>query len=335
MKRRALLAGCAALPVLAGASGEDEAAEKGDNRLITIASGERHGMYYWFATVLGGVVSQPLGSLPCTADKGCGVAGSVLINLASEGSLDNLERLRNGQTDTAFVQSNLAYAAYSGQGSFEGNGNEQLRAIASFYPEVLHFVVAAESEIHSLEDLAGKRIVVGSPQSGTLGSAQALLAAYDMDYQAENLGLAAAQQRFLAGETDAIVFFSAAGNPLVKRLAAQKAIRLLPVRSDIAKQLVRDNSYYQLFTIPAQTYDGQTQEVSGIAVQALWLANATLDEELVYALTEAVWEGGDNIAWLKDAMPKGAWQIDQALKGIGIPLHPGAKKYYNKIGKRY
>lgn len=315
------------------ASAAPEAAEQ---RWVTVSSGERHGMYYWFATVLGGVVSAPQGGLPCTQEKDCGVAGSVLLNLSSQGSLDNLERLRTGQTQTGFAQSNLAYAAYKGQGVFDGRGNDKLRAMASFYPEVLHLVVAADSGITKIEDLAGKRLAVGSPQSGTLGSAQALLAAYGIeDVQTETLNVDESVRRFLQGEVDVVFFFSAAGNPVVKNIAAQKPIRLLPLRGDVVKQLVRDNSYYQAASIPAGSYDAQDADVEGIAVQALWLASAEVDEQLVYELTKAAWEGGDHLAWLRDAMPRGAWDVEHALKGIGIPLHPGAKKYYNEIGKRY
>lgn len=303
---------------------------------ITLASGERDGMYYWFANVLGGVVSQPPGALPC--EKGCGLAGGVLVNVSSEGSLDNLERLRTGKAQTAFAQSSLAYAAYSGQPPFEDKGNDTLRAIASFYPEVLHIVVGKDSGIEGIEGLAGKRIAMGSMQSGTLGSAQNLLALYGLkngDYHTENLKLDAAMHSFLQGEVDALFFFSAAGNPLVKNIAAQKGVRLLAIRGDTLKQLVRENSYYQPFTIPADTYQAQTEAVAGVAVQALWLTTAAMEEERVYALTKAAWEGKSHVTWLRDVMPKGAWEMDNALKGIGIPLHPGAKKYYNEIGKRF
>lgn len=318
------------------ASAAAENAEAQAPQWITLASGERDGMYYWFANVLGGVVSQPPGALPC--EQGCGLSGSVLVNVSSEGSLDNLKRLQAGKAQTAFAQSSLAYAAYSGQPPFEDKGNDTLRAIASFYPEVLHIVVGKDSGIEGIEGLAGKRIAMGSMQSGTLGSAQNLLALYGLkngDYHTENLKLDAAMHSFLQGGVDALFFFSAAGNPLVKNIAAQKPVRLLAIRGDTLKQLVRENSYYQPFTIPADTYQAQTEAVAGVAVQALWLTTADMEEEQVYALTKAAWEGKNHVTWLRDVMPKGAWEMDSALKGIGIPLHPGAKKYYNEIGKRF
>lgn len=319
-----------------GNNDADAAANAASPQWVTLASGERNGMYYWFANVLGGVVSQPPQALDCAAQ--CGVADTVLVNISSEGSLDNLERLRLGKVQTAFAQSGLAYAAHGGKAPFEDKGNDKLRAIASLYPEVLHIVVSKESGIEGIEGLAGKRIAMGSMQSGTLSGAQNLLAHYGMkngDYEAQNLKLDVAMQRFLDGEVDVLFFFSAAGNPLVKEIAAQKGVRLLPVRGDVLKQLVRENTYYQLFVIPAATYQGQDEAVDGVAVQALWLANADVQDELVYALTKSLWESNGNVGWLKDAMPKGAWEMDNALKGIGIPLHPGAKQYYNEIGKRF
>lgn len=327
----------ALLIALCGTAFAEHAPQTGEaQRLLTLASGERHGMYYWFANVMGGVVSAPKGSLPCAADKGCGVADTVLVNMSSQGSVDNLERLRRGEVHTAFAQSNLAYAAYQGSGMFDGRGNDALRAMASFYPEMLHILVKADGDIAGVEDLAGRRVAVGAAQSGTQGSAQALLSAYGIeDFQAEPLGLEESMQRFLKDEVDAVFFFSAAGNPWVKNLAAKEKIRLLPLRADVVKQLVRDNAYYQASVIPAGSYAHQTEAVNGIAVQALWLTSADLDEDLVYALTKAVWEGSDSIGWLKGMMPEGAWEVDHALKGIGIPLHPGAKRYYNEIGKRF
>ncbi len=62
------------------------------------------------------------------------------------------------------------------------------------------------------------------------------------------------------------------------------------------------------------------------------ITNANQPEELIYEITKALWN--DNTRRLLDAGHQKGKEItlDTALDGIGIPLHPGAERFYREAG---
>ena len=82
--------------------------------------------------------------------------------------------------------------------------------------------------------------------------------------------------------------------------------------------------------IPANSYKGQTAEVPTVAVNAVLIAGSQLKDDMVYNLTKALFE---NQAELASAHAKGKeLNIQYAVKGVSIPFHPGAVKYYKEKG---
>ena len=85
-------------------------------------------------------------------------------------------------------------------------------------------------------------------------------------------------------------------------------------------------------TVPAGTYDGVDEDVQTLSVGAQWVTSADQPEELVYEITKALWN--DSTRALLDAgHAKGAEiTAETALDGLGIPLHPGAERFYTEAG---
>jgi TRAP-type uncharacterized transport system substrate-binding protein len=82
---------------------------------------------------------------------------------------------------------------------------------------------------------------------------------------------------------------------------------------------------------PANTYKNNG-DTSTLAVGAQLLVSESLSEQTVYELTRALWHK-QTLAQLRDGHPKGG-EIDptRALRGISVPLHPGAERYYREAG---
>ena len=99
--------------------------------------------------------------------------------------------------------------------------------------------------------------------------------------------------------------------------------------SRLADRVLRTIREHDL--IPAGTYHG-IGDTKTISVGAQWVVGAEVDEELVYGITKALWH--ENARALLDAgHAKGqAITLDTALDGIGIPLHPGAERFYREVG---
>ena len=81
------------------------------------------------------------------------------------GSVENLERLRDGRAQIALTLGDTALDAVEGREAFDRP--VALKALAQIYPSYVQLVTRAGSGIDTLGDLEGKRVSVGSPDSGT------------------------------------------------------------------------------------------------------------------------------------------------------------------------
>ena len=87
--------------------------------------------------------------------------------------------------------------------------------------------------------------------------------------------------------------------------------------------------------IPGGVYEGIDYDVKTPAVSALLNVSSDLSEELVYGITAALWNKNTR-KLLDNGHAKGKQiTLESALDGIaalGVPLHPGAEKFYREVG---
>ncbi len=302
---------------------------------LRIGTGSTAGTYYPIGTLIASVISNPPGSRPCEAGGSCGVPGLIATAQTTHGSVANIHGVANGSFDTALAQSDMVAAAYNGQGIFRKNDPvTSLRVIANLYPEDIHLVVRREANINSVGDLKGKRVSIDVPGSGTRENAKQILKAYGLsikDIDAVTADPDKAVTLMLQDSLDA--FFFVAGYPVtaVSELADAEKIELLPIEGEVAKKFLADHPYYSASEIPADTYlDLRT--VPTLAVTTQWIVSADMSEELVYEMTRALWHP-ENRHLLDRGHAKGKLILPEtALKGVGIPVHPGAERYYREVG---
>ena len=97
-----------------------------------------------------------------------------------------------------------------------------------------------------------------------------------------------------------------------------------------AAKLRKEFSFYAEDTIPPGVYKGLDSPVKTVAVMAMMVARADLEEEVVYAVVKAVYE---DLEQVKKAHAKfSGIEVKKALMGMSVPLHPGAEKYFKEVG---
>ena len=149
-----------------------------DLKFFTIGTGGTAATYYPVGGVIANAISNPPGSRGCDEGGSCGVPGLIASAVSSRGSVDNVNAIVSGLRNSGFAQSDVAYWAYTGTGTMEGRpAAADLRAIAALFPEHIHLVVLADSGINSVADLAGKRVSLDEPGSGTFVDANLILEA--------------------------------------------------------------------------------------------------------------------------------------------------------------
>jgi hypothetical protein len=98
-----------------------------------------------------------------------------------------------------------------------------------------------------------------------------------------------------------------------------------------ADRLIARFPFLAVGVIPAAAYKSTHNTVT-LAVGAEWIVATAVEEELVYGLTRALWHPSTR-KLLDYGHPDGPWiQLETALQGLPIPLHPGAESYYRKVG---
>ena len=305
-------------------------------RFFRIGTAATGGSFFEIGGLVAGAISSPTDGPPCDRGGSCGVRGLVAVAQATPGSIENLRLVNSGQLESGFAQADLAGWAYNGSNLFAEKGRlRRLRAIGSLFPEAAHVVVRADSPIRSLPDLAGKIVSLGEVGSGTAADSAVLLAAAGLGETSltrKYLRPGPATQELKAESIDALFLVGGYPVPAIRDLAAAIPIRLVPIEGNIIDVLRKDFGFYRLTDIPAGSYPGIDTDTPSLGFSALWLVNADVDADLVYAITRSLWHPatGRLLAAL-DPIGKGI-RVERALDGLSVPLHPGAARFYREVG---
>ena len=306
-----------------------------DIRFFRIGTGSTAGTYFPVGGLIASAISSPPGSRDCSGGGSCGVTGLVAVAQSTRGSVDNVRQIQAGTLESGFSQSDVASWAYRGEELFaDGGPLTSLRAIANLYPETIHLVVRSDAGIEKVTDIRGKKISLDRPGSGTRVDALLVLAAFGIkpeDLQVEALASGAAADALREGEIDG--FFFVAGTPAtaVLELAEAALIDLVPIAGPEIDALLDERPFFARQTVESGIYPG-ILATDTISVGAQWVVSDTVPEETVYAITQSLWHPTTR-ALLNEGHPKGSQIVlEKALDGLGIPLHPGAERYYREAG---
>ncbi|MDW9911984.1 TAXI family TRAP transporter solute-binding subunit [Sinorhizobium meliloti] len=309
----------AAIAAIASASIALSAASTGAAEFINVLTGGTSGVYY----PLGVALSKIYG------DKIEGVRTQVQ---ATKASVENLNLLQQGRGEIAFSLGDSVKLAWEGNTDAGFKAPlDKLRGIAAIYPNYIQIMASKESSIKTVADLKGKSLSVGAPKSGTELNARAILAAAGMSYddlgKTEYLPFAESVELMKNRQLDATLQSAGLGVSSFKDLATSLDVQMVAVPEEVATKL---GAPYIAATVPAGTYQGQDSDVQTVAVVNFLVTHSEVSDETAYQMTKQLFE---NIPALT-AAHKAAEniRIEDALKGMPIPLHPGAERYYKEKG---
>jgi uncharacterized protein len=292
---------------------------------FTIATGGAGGVYHPVGNAICRIANLAEEQLtrPCLA-------------VISDGSAANLQSVRRGDTALALSQSDVAYAAYRGEGQFAAAGPDtQLRTLIALHSEGLAVIARADAGIRVFEDLRGKRISVG--KSGLLYAVTRddLLASYGWTTsdlgQSLELELAEQNRALCANSVDAIMFQAAQPSGFIQEATLGCPTRLLRLDGPPIARLLSTHPYYVASVIPGGIYEGNVSDIPTFGTQTLLVTSARQPEELAYAVVRAVIENFSDFRRLHPALS--TLKIEDIVpSGVVTPLHPGAMTYYREAG---
>ena len=334
MKFRTKLAGA----VLVAAMTAGSVATAQEMIFFRIGTGGAGGTYFPIGGIIANAISNPPGSRACDKGGNCGVPGLVAIAQSTNASAHNVNAIQAGQMEAGLTGAATLHFAYNGTVKFEGNKKPDLRVIANLYPEDLHLVLPKGAKLNSLADLKGKRVGIAQAGSGTQIAVELILADHGVNrsnIEEAELNNSQSAERLADGQLDA--YFYAAGTPVsaMIQLDSTKGMELYNFTAEEVTMASKSVPYYVPSTINAGVYPGVTYDVNTVAVSGILVTHADQPEELIYGITKALWSKTAR-KLLDNGHAKGkVITADTALlgiEGIGVPLHPGAERYYKEAG---
>jgi len=306
-----------------------------DLNIIRVGTGSTAGTYFPVGGLIANAISNPPGSRPCDRGGSCGVPGLIAVAQSTAGSVENIRAVDGGVMEMALSQADVAYWAYYGTGSFEGDARRSsLRALANLFPENIHLVARANSGIETLADLKGKTISIGGPLSGSQIDAKLIMSAFKIrfeDLKMVDLDIEESTDALVTGDIDAFFYVSGAPALAISDLAERVPLHFVPIAGPIAEKLVKIFPFFVPGVIPAGVY-GDNPETPTLDVGAIMVVSAEMDESLAYGIPRAIWHP-NTAAMYATGHPRAAlMSLDRATRGIGFRLHRGAVRYYAEQG---
>ncbi|MGE5338020.1 MAG: TAXI family TRAP transporter solute-binding subunit [Gemmatimonadota bacterium] len=289
-------------------------------QFVNVLTGGTSGVYYPLGVALSGNIGKALPNAKVSVQS-------------TKASVENLNLLQAGRGEIAFTLGDSLSDAWKGneEAGFKAP-LKKLRGIAAIYPNYIQIVARADAGIHSLADLKGKKISVGAPRSGTELNARVILAAAGLSYKdfskVEYLPFGESVELIKNRQLDVTLQSAGLGVASLRDLATATDVTVVPIPTDIIKKT--NDPAYLAATIPANTYRGQTADVPTAAVQNYLVTHEGVPADTVYAMTKALWTGLDSLVAAHSAAK--AIQLNHALDGMPVPLHPGAERYYREVG---
>ncbi|MRI32641.1 C4-dicarboxylate ABC transporter substrate-binding protein [Endozoicomonas sp. OPT23] len=332
MKIKSFLAGVA----LASGTLFSTVGQAADMQFFRIGSGSAGGAYFPIAGLIANAISNPPGSRPCDQGGSCGVPGLVAIAQSSNASVANATAIQTGQMESGLAIADIVDSAYKGEGKFAAKGNyDNLRVIANLFPEELHLVLPKGSDIKSINDLKGKKVGIAQAGSGTQVVVLEMLKAFGIDrsnIREAELNNTQSAEHLADGQLDAYFYIVGAPAAAIVQLASTKGMELYSFKKDELAKISEAIPYYYSTTISADTYEGLEKDITTLAGGAQWMVSSKVSDELVYDITKALWNDSTEKLFSNGHPKASLIKAETALSGLTIPLHPGAKRYYQEAG---
>ncbi|HUG22024.1 TAXI family TRAP transporter solute-binding subunit [Piscinibacter sp.] len=289
-------------------------------QFINVLTGGTSGVYY----PLGVALSQLYG-------KALPEAKTAVQS--TKASAENLNLIQAGRGEVAFTLGDALSDAWKGnaEAGFKAPMTK-LRAVAAIYPNYIQIVASADSGIKTLADLKGKRVSVGAPKSGTELNARAILKAAGLSYadlgKVEYLPFGESVELMKNRQLDATLQSAGLGVASLRDLSNAVKIAVIPVPAEVVAKV--GDAAYQSGVIPANTYGGQTSDVATATVNNFLVTHEDVPMDVVYAMTKTMYTNLPALVSAHSAAK--AIKLENAVKGVPVPLHPGAEKFYKEAG---
>jgi uncharacterized protein len=289
----------------------------------SLGTGPTDGVYYPVGEAICAIVNEDLRS-----------SGVRCSSETTPGSVYNVDALRSGDLEFGLIQSDVAYAAYKGEGAFLGAPFKDLRSVLTLHSELV--TVVARPEIHQLTDLSGKRINVGPKGSGSRLTWEGVQGALGWtSAQAPkivDMPIDAVGRALCTGSIDAALLVLGHPSARILDMLDGCVLNLVAVDGPAIDAFVAAKPYFTKGRIPGALYR-LGADVPSFGVTAILMTTADMDSRAVAEFARSL---TGQIDTLKRKHPVLENLTEQAMapQQLPAPLHPAAAQTYAELGLR-
>lgn len=296
-------------------------ARGGTEIFVSIGSGEMDGVYYPVVKAICRVIFREL------RDQGIWCSPET-----TPGSVYNIDRVETGELEFGIAQSDLQSDAYGGTGRWRGKPVSDLRSVLSLYPELVTIIARRGANIHSLTDLAGKRVNAGGEGTGTRATWEALAHAIDPQQptQLSDLRPDDAIAALCDGSIDAQLFIVGHPSDLVAKQLAACPSDFVAIAGSVIDTLISAHRYYARGQIPTDLY-GIGGTIPSFGSRATLVTSASADPRVVAAVSRAIMTHMAELRAAHPALSK-LKAKEMVTESLTAPLHPAAASVYEDLG---
>ena len=289
---------------------------------ITMAGGPPTGVFGIFATGIGTYLSKNVPNLDVSV-------------AATGGSVENPRRINAKEAEMGLSFSSDLHESFHGLEKFTGKPLTDLRAIGLVFFGVAHLITYADSGIRTVEELAGKRVAVGSPGSGTFASAERIFRSVGIWDKVNRIPLLgpAAGEAMNEGKADAFFWTGPEPDRVTMEAATKKPVRAIDIYTPVSKtDFFKQFPYVARYVCPAGSYRGITEDTSTVGIPVIWYSHREFSPSLVQKMTEVAYSKEGNAHMLKVHAGSKDMVPQKALQGVSVPLHKGAEEHWRAAG---
>ena len=323
MVRVPVLVAAVALLLTACPEDPEEVVDEPDaDVFLTLSTGSTGGTYFPLGGAIAGVWSGEL-------------AGVNVSTQATGASVENLRLLEAGEVDIGWAVNGVALDAFEGTGEFEGEQMDDLMVLGNIYAEVMQVVARADTGIETIDDMAGQRVAIGPPGSGTEVLARQLLEWHDIDPEADIEAFLDtfrdAADGLRDGTIEAAFAILALPAASIEEVATATDLNMVSIEGDAPDRALEEDPTLSALEVEPGTYPGQEEPATFVTNWATMYVKPDLDEDVVYDLVRVLYEEAEQIAAAHAVGEQ--ISLDTAVDSLGgIPLHPGAARFFEEQG---
>ena len=261
-----------------------------------------------------------------------------IVSISLGAPSTNPLRVNNYSADFGLTSSASAHDSYYGLNGFEKT--ENLRIVATFNKSVLHFALSKKFGIKTFDEFISQKpkARIRVPLGTSIGVIfDQMLNEYNLtrsDMEVNGMELIDVEQSSIAemisqGYLDGYFTSSSMPSSLVTQTFSGSDMELIDIGSSLV-QSINIKYGHGVSTIKKSIYSFLERDITSITTYVVLVTNDKVPDETVYKLSKAL---NENLAYIRTIMADlSEFETASYIESFNIPIHPGARKYYEEIG---